>query len=136
MNAVRRIVWPIALIASAVAVLVVTEVHVLPGIRQGVAMWFLLVCPGMGYVQFLRLRDVWAEWTLAVALSLSLGAIVALVMLMAHAWSLRGGLAALAAITVIGAALLPFRGEPRPDVAEERSRWQRPPAPGREQARP
>jgi hypothetical protein len=79
--------WPIILILSTIAAGLVT--FVLPGIvlRPVIVFWFLFVCPGMALVRFLRLKEPVVEWTLALALSFSIDAIVAGIQLYAGGWS-------------------------------------------------
>ncbi|MFL5654295.1 MAG: hypothetical protein ACJ8CB_08975, partial [Ktedonobacteraceae bacterium] len=69
--------WPTILILSAIAAGLVT--FVLPDIvvRPVVVFWFLFVCPGMVVIRFLRLKELVVEWTLALALSFSIDAIIA-----------------------------------------------------------
>lgn len=50
-------------------------------------MWFLFICPGMVLVRFLRLHEAIVEWTLALALSFVIDAIVAGIQLYAGRWS-------------------------------------------------
>lgn len=79
--------WPVVLILSTVAVAVVTEVTPDVPLRPYIVMWFLFVCPGMSLIRFIRLRDAVAEWTLALALSFTLDASVATVLMYAGLWS-------------------------------------------------
>lgn len=79
--------WPAIIILSTVAVSLVTFVVPDIPLRPLIVMWFLFVCPGMVVVQFLRLNEPVAEWTLALALSLSIDAIVADILLYAGRWS-------------------------------------------------
>lgn len=73
--------------------------------RLWVATWFMLVCPGMAFVPLLRLHDPAAEWSLAVALSLALNMIVAMVLLYAGRWSPEWALAIVIALCAGGAAM-------------------------------
>lgn len=84
--------WPCIIIVSTIAAAVVTLVVPLAQIRPLVVMWFLFFCPGMALMRFLRLHDVMAEWTLAIALSLALDAIVATSLMYAGRWSPLGTL--------------------------------------------
>ena len=70
-----------------------------------IALWFLLVCPGMAFARLLRIRDRVREWTLAVALSLVLETILATTMVYARLWSPKGGLGVLMGLSTIGAIL-------------------------------
>lgn len=59
----------------------------------------------MAYVPLLHVRDGPVEWTLAIALSLAIDAIVATFMVYTGNWSPNGGLIALMAISIGGVAL-------------------------------
>src|SRR2546426_2888543 len=69
--------WPTIIILSAVAAGLVTIVFTDIAIRPIIVFWFLCICPGMVLVRFLRLSEPVVEWTLAVALSFAIDAIVA-----------------------------------------------------------
>lgn len=97
--------WPAVILFSAVAVVIVVFGGVTSPLRPLVAFWFLLVCPGMAFIPLLRLTESFAEWTLAIALSLALDAIVAGTMLYAGMWSPNFGLTILISISMIGAVL-------------------------------
>lgn len=97
--------WPIILIVSAIAVTMMVTANVTNPVRLLLALWFLLVCPGMAYVRLFKFKDIPIEWTLAFALSLALDAFVSIVMLYAGRWSPTWGLIILASITLIGALL-------------------------------
>jgi uncharacterized membrane protein len=97
--------WPILLIISAVIlmVLVVADIH--SPIRPVVALWFLLICPGMAIIRLLKLNDPSSEWVLAAATSLGLDALVSIVMLYAGFWYPAYGLLILSAVTIVGALM-------------------------------
>lgn len=77
-------------------------------LRPLIVLWFLLVCPGMALVRFLRLREPIAEWTLAIAVSLVLDALVASVQLYAGRWSPTLTLNILIGLCVAGALVQLF----------------------------
>jgi hypothetical protein len=79
--------WPIIIVLSAGATSLVT--FVIPGrpVRPIVVMWFLCICPGMALVRLLRLHEPVVEWTLAVAISFAIDALVAGIQLYAGRWS-------------------------------------------------
>src|SRR5205814_998921 len=79
--------WPLILIVAAIATALL--VYVVPGlpIRPYVVLAFLILCPGMALIRLLRLRDVAVEWTLAIALSVVLSALIPTIQLYAHLWS-------------------------------------------------
>lgn len=97
--------WPTIIFFSAVAVAAATFGNVSSPLRPLVTFWFLLVCPGMAFVRLLKLREGFAEWTLAVALSLALDALVAITLLYAGMWSPYWGLVLLIGITLVGVVI-------------------------------
>ena len=97
------LLWPAAILASAMAITAVTLLGLHTGARALLAVWFLLVCPGMAVVRFLRLPDVWQELTLALALSVALDTLVAGILVYSGAWSPGAAVAILAVISAAGA---------------------------------
>ncbi len=85
MRALR--IWPAVIICSTIAAAFVNFVDGSLAIRPIIIMWFLFVCPGMTLVRFLRLRSWVVEGMLALALSLSVDALLAGVQLYAGLWS-------------------------------------------------
>lgn len=107
-----RPVWRGAVVAAAMCALAVHLAGAPSAVRMLVVFSFLAICPGMAFVRLLRLADPLAEGTLAVALSVSLAALVSEGLAIAQLWSPTGSLALLAGLTAVGAALpLP---SPRP----------------------
>lgn len=96
------LVWPTTIFLSAFAAALVN--FVVPGVigRPIIIMWFLLVCPGMLLVRFLRLREPIVEWTLAIALSLTIEAMVAGIQLYAGKWSPSGTLTIIISFCLLG----------------------------------
>lgn len=94
--------WPVILILSMIAAALVTFVMPTMAATPAIVMWFLFVCPGMALVRALHLGERMIGWTLAVALSLSVDAIVVAIFLYAHFWSLPGMMSVLLAITLLG----------------------------------
>jgi hypothetical protein len=105
-------IWPVILVLAAIATALL--VYVVPGlpIRPYVVLAFLILCPGMALIRLLRLRDIAVEWTLAIALSIVLDAIIPTIQLYAHLWSPEISLDIILVITAI-AALAQFIN-PRP----------------------
>lgn len=97
--------WPAVISLSAAAAAIVTFGQVPAPLRAIVGLWFLLVCPGMAFVRLLRLKEGIAEWTLAIASSLAMDALVAGSMVYAGAWSPAGGMLVLVAASLAGALL-------------------------------
>ncbi|GAC1407552.1 MAG: hypothetical protein NVSMB49_27560 [Ktedonobacteraceae bacterium] len=79
--------WPATIILSALGAGLANLI--IPGTILGtiVIIWFLFVCPGMVLVRALDLNQSAIEWTLALALSLAIDAIVAGILLYAGKWS-------------------------------------------------
>jgi hypothetical protein len=71
--------------------------------RTLVVVWFFVMCPGLGIVGLLRLRDPWLELALVPAVSLAVDVIVGAVLSYAGLWSLAAGVVILVAISVAGA---------------------------------
>jgi uncharacterized membrane protein len=96
--------WPGVIGASAIAAAVL--LHGLPALplRGPILLWFLVVCPGMAFVQLLRLDNPVLAWVLAVALSFALTSLVAMAMVYT-AWSPERGFNVLLLITAAGLAL-------------------------------
>ncbi len=96
--------WPIVILLSMLAVGWLTYADSESPLRFWLTTWFMFVCPGMAWVRLLRLPESYVEWTLGIALSLALDAIVAGVMLYAGVWSPTGGLTALLGLSLAGVA--------------------------------
>lgn len=105
--------WPAIIVLSALAVALVLFWDIQSPLRPAVALWFLLICPGMALVRLMRLGDPLTTVALAIALSLALDGIVAGVMIYAHLWAPAWGLALLIAVSCAGAALQLYQASPR-----------------------
>jgi O-antigen/teichoic acid export membrane protein len=79
--------WSAAIAVSAVAVEILVHNDTANPLRPILALWFLLICPGMAFVQLLNFRDFLYEIVLAVSLSLALDLIIASVLLYSGLWS-------------------------------------------------
>lgn len=97
--------WPFILWLSALSIGVVTIGDLAFPLRPLLALWFLLVCPGMAFVRLLRIKEGFGVWTLAIALSLAIDAIVAGAMLYTGVWSPTLGLLILVGITLVGVGI-------------------------------
>ncbi len=73
----KRVIWPLLLLCSSLLTALVVFLVPTISIRPVVVMWFLFICPGMAWVRLLRLHSNLAEWTIALALSFALDALVA-----------------------------------------------------------
>ena len=115
MNVIRQVwawartwspwLWPALIVLSAAGIALVVFAGVAAPARPFVALWFLLLCPGMALVRLLRVGGVAVELSLAIALSLALDSLVAGVMVYTRTWAPERGLIVLIAISVFGAAL-------------------------------
>jgi hypothetical protein len=94
--------WPALLTISAIAAAVFTFANLSSPLRPVIIFWFLLVCPGMAFVRLLRLRDIVAEWSLAIMASLAADALIAGTMAYTGAWSPERGLGVLVVLTLAG----------------------------------
>ena len=102
---IKRQIGSVILIITSIWLyrLVIGDSH--SPLRTGLTVWFFLVCPGMAYIQSMRIEHGLTRWTLAIALSVTIDTLVALVMLYAGLWSARLGLIVIIAITLIGIGL-------------------------------
>ncbi|MCA9879809.1 MAG: phosphotransferase [Thermomicrobiales bacterium] len=98
--------WTVVLPASALLALVFVAADLGSPLRPLVTLWFLCFCPGMAIVQLLAIRHPLGEIMLAIALSVAMATLTALVMIYANVWSPRLGVGLLAAFT-LGATGLP-----------------------------
>ena len=87
MLTLRHLIWWGVIMASCVAVLLATLLPSLEPARTPATFWFVLVCPGMALAQLLNLEDGLVEFGIGVAFSLVIGALIAMIMLYAHAWN-------------------------------------------------
>ena len=94
--------WPAIVAISAVSAEVLTYNDVTTPLRPVIIFWFLLVCPGMAFIQLLQLREFLYEIVLTIALSLALELIVATVVLYAGFWSPELILRILIGISLVG----------------------------------
>jgi hypothetical protein len=97
--------WPVIIVISTIGTGLMAFGDFLPSVRHLLSFWFLLVCPGLAYVPLLHIRDNSSQWTLAIAMSLAIDAVVAAIMLYTGSWSPNGGLAVLMVITTGGIVL-------------------------------
>lgn len=107
--------WPGLLLLSMVGALLVTFVFPQTGAQPWVVGWFLLVCPGMAFVRLLELDNTITELTVALALSLTLDALVAWLLVLGGQWQPRWGLVILMGLTAVGIVLQVRQGRQRGD---------------------
>ncbi len=97
--------WPAIIIVSALVVVLFSISGVDSPLRAVVAFGFVLICPGMAVVRFLRIEDRTNEIILAVAASMGIGTILSTIMVVTRQWSPEWGLGILVYISVVGALL-------------------------------
>jgi hypothetical protein len=97
--------WPAIIIVSAVATALVT--FVVPGIfvRPLIVFWFLCICPGMTLIPYFHVREKITLWTLVLALSFTIDALIAAIQLYARIWSPAATLAILIVLCLGGSVL-------------------------------
>jgi hypothetical protein len=93
--------WPTIIMLSVIASGLITFVIPDTPLRPIVVMWFLFICPGMVLVRFLHLYEAIVEWTLALALSFVIDAIVAGIQLYAGRWSPTATLIILMGLSIV-----------------------------------
>ncbi|MBA2391839.1 MAG: hypothetical protein H0V70_03750 [Ktedonobacteraceae bacterium] len=79
--------WPLCILLFTLAVTLLTFMFPDIGARPVVIMAFLFVIPGMAVVRFFRIEDIAIEFMLAIALSFSIDAFTAGIILYAGHWS-------------------------------------------------
>jgi len=94
--------WPMIIICSTIVGGCVYFMGADIVLRPILMMWFLFVCPGMTLVRFLRLSEPLVEWTLALALSFSIDAILAGIQVYTGLWSPPGTLSILIGLCLGG----------------------------------
>jgi hypothetical protein len=111
-------VWPVLIVCSAVAVVVLAALDVVSPARTAVSVWFLAVCPGMAWARVVGFRDPATRWTVAIGASLSVELLLALAMVYGRRWSIPAALGLLAAVSVAGAMIDVLVSTPRRAQAE------------------
>lgn len=101
----HRLTWPVTCTALGLLAVVLVVVDASSVLRVPVVLTFLLVCPGLAIVRLLRISDTATEWSVAVALSISLDGLVTLVQAYTGTWSPTGAMLVLTAITLAAVAI-------------------------------
>jgi hypothetical protein len=70
-----RWIWPGVILCSAVTSGLFFYLAFASPFRLITTLWFLLVCPGMAFIRLFQFDETYYEWTLAIALSISLDGI-------------------------------------------------------------
>jgi hypothetical protein len=94
-------VWPALILLSVVMTGLAVFVFPLLPARPLIVFWFLFVCPGAALVRFLRIQEPVSVGTLAVAMSLSVDALIAGCQMYAGYWSPEWTLVIVMALTVV-----------------------------------
>ena len=101
----QSVIWPLIILASADIMVLAAGLNLPEFIRTPITFWFLLVCPGMAFIRFFHFKDVIVEWTLAIALSISIDLILSEVFIVTHLWSYFLVDLILAVLATIGAVI-------------------------------
>lgn len=101
----QRWIWPMILLLSTLAVCLAAFLDWQSPLRLIIALWFMVVCPGMALVRVFGLRLPVSSWTLAIAFSLAIDSTVGIALLYSGNWSWQTGLIILGSITVAGSIL-------------------------------
>lgn len=97
--------WPVILALSSGSMLVLMFLNVDSPVRTIMAFWFMGFCPGMAFIGALRLKDVLARVTLAIALSIALDILVSELIVYSGTYSPQAGLFILLILTLAGAGI-------------------------------
>lgn len=100
-----RLLRPAVVAASVLALVGVVAAGAGAPLRPLVAIWFLLVCPGLALAPLIRIADAWDELAVALPLSVALDIVVASAFMYAGAWSPPLIVTVLALISLAGAGL-------------------------------
>ncbi len=101
----RPRIWSIIILLSCISLVAIVLAGYHSPLRVALALWFLLVCPGMAFIRLLHIESLVIELSLAVALSLSLDTVVSMGLVYSDLWSYELALAVLVWLTVVGLAI-------------------------------
>lgn len=94
--------WSIFLTLSVMVTALVLLDGIESPIRSAIILGFVLFCPGMVIVRWLRLHDVLAEIAIAVGVSLAMCTITGTVMIYVGRWNPQAGIGFLLIFTLVG----------------------------------
>jgi len=97
--------WPTILTISALACGVLYFGEIQTPLRPLLALWFLLVCPGMAVIHIFDVKNTLLEWVLALALSISLSGIISTLQIYTRAWSPNFTMWVLLGITLVSVVI-------------------------------
>lgn len=101
----HRLTWPVSCVTLSALAIILVLFDANTVVRAPVVLTFLLICPGLAIVRFLRISNVATEWSIAVALSFSLDGLVALIQAYTTTWNPTGALFVLTGITLAAIAV-------------------------------
>lgn len=112
----QTLAWPLIIGGTGIAVVLMVAANFESPLRIILVIGFLFVCPGMAFVRLLHLHSHFAEFMLAVALSLTIAMLVSEMLVLMRIWSPLGSLLAIVIIALIGVVLQLIRA-PQPAMA-------------------
>lgn len=101
----NRWLWPIVLTLSSLLISLLGFSDSPSPFRPWIALWFVIICPGMALQRLMGLRLSVSGWSLAIAFSLAVDTTVGVVLLYTGNWSWQLGLGILVAITMVSVIL-------------------------------
>jgi hypothetical protein len=100
----RRLVqWPVVIIVSAAGAGLVVIGDLQSPIRPLIVFWFLLICPGMAFVQLIQVKKPLNALILAISFSVTIDTIVSVLMAFFKIWSPEWGLLGIMCLSLMGA---------------------------------
>ncbi|MHB0923436.1 MAG: hypothetical protein ACYC3H_05675 [Bellilinea sp.] len=101
----NRWLWAVVLISSSLLIGLMAFSNWESPVRVWIALWFLVICPGMALQRLMGLRLGIQGWSLAIAFSLALDTLVGIILLYSGNWSWELGLGILVSLTIVSAIL-------------------------------
>lgn len=93
--------WAAGCVSLAAVSVVLAVLDVSASVRAPFVLVFVLICPGLAIVRFLRITDVAMEWSLAIALSVAIYGGLSLMQAYTSSWRPTVALIIVAAIAVV-----------------------------------
>jgi len=103
MKMTHTTLWALISLLSALAASLAMLLPLNVPWRPLITFWFLLFCPGMAIIPFFHFKDRLTKLVLALAFSIVLDTIVALLMVLAKIWSPFWGLTLIISLSVLAA---------------------------------
>ena len=110
--------WPWIITVTSAATGLVVWTGIFPALRPVLVFFFLLVCPGMAYIQLLSIQDPLIKAVLAIALSLAIDTVIAMILLSTRGWVPFQGMLLIIGICMLGVILQMNRNRPEEDGQE------------------